>query len=297
MTYPTERELSDEEINISRLPTVLHLLEEAGVVDYAYVPGFYRVFALYGVNPPPDPQVQALLQESGPVNLTRRYGKAEAETLQEKLHQYAREGVLGVTPLAPALNIYVKRWNLAPYEAKCRALIESKMKRCGEFEVFLNAQHCREYQLHTYFDRDRSPRFRCGRCDSCQPSSPYPWSGFRQDLSNIWNPEREVLRLMHHFKDRPRGRGTLIRLLMGEDGYKRGETFQPYSTLEKSSPGYGLLKYLNKTKIEQAIGDLEKRCCVEAATSDTYTVLSLTERGHKEAAKSISTLVAGANSR
>ncbi|WP_019009576.1 RecQ family ATP-dependent DNA helicase [Deinococcus aquatilis] len=284
-TYPTERELSDENIDISRLPTVLHLLDEAGVVAYEYVPGPYRVFALYGVQPPKDPQIQELLEESAPVNLTRRYGKAEAQVLQDKLHRYAREGVLGVTPLAPALDVHVKRWDLTPYEAKRKLLIASKLERFGHFEAFLAAQHCREYQLHGYFDPKPHRRFRCERCDICTPEAPKPWSGFAQDLSSIWNPEREVLRLMHYFRDRPRGKGTLIRLLMGEDGSMRGDTFRSYSTLEKSSPGYGLLKHLDKTKIEQALEKLERLQCVQSTTTDTYTVLALTDKGQQEAAK------------
>lgn len=284
-TYPTERELSDENIDVSRLPTVLHLLDEAGVVAYEYVPGPYRVFALYGVQPPQDAQIQALLDEAAPVNLSRRYGKAEAQALQNKLHRHAREGVLGVTPLAPALDIHVKRWDLTPYEAKRKQLIASKLERFGHFETFLAAQHCREFQLHGYFDPKPHVRVRCERCDVCMPDAPQPWSGFAQDLSSIWNPEREVLRLMHYFRDRPRGKGTLIRLLMGEDGSMRGDTFRSYSTLEKSSPGYGLLKHLDKTKIEQALEKLERLQCVRSTTTDTYTVLALTDKGQQEAAK------------
>ncbi|MGY2892836.1 RecQ family ATP-dependent DNA helicase [Deinococcus sp. UYEF24] len=284
--YPTEKELSDDDLDISRLPTVLHLLEEAGVVEYSFVPGLYRVFALYGVQPPQDPQIAALLEITAPVNLTRHFGKGEALALQERLHHFARDGVLGVTALAPALDIYVKRWDLKPYEAKRRQLIDKKTKRFEEFERFLGASACREYQLHGYFDQERRGRFSCGRCEVCAPGASYPWSGHPpKDLSDIWNPERELLRLMTYFRDRPRGRGTLIRLLMGEDGAMRNGTFQSYGVLEKTAPGYGLLKHLDKTRIEQAIAGLEGRRCVQATVTDTYTVLALTDKGLQEAAK------------
>ncbi len=78
--YPTERELSDADLDITRLPTVLHLLEEAGVTESSFVPGLYRVFALYGVQPPQDPQIIELLNEAGPVNLTSPTAHREAET-------------------------------------------------------------------------------------------------------------------------------------------------------------------------------------------------------------------------
>ena len=284
--YPTEKELSDADLDISRLPTVLHLLEEAGVVEYSYVPGLYRVFALYGVEPPKDPQITALLETAAPVNLTRRFGKDEALALQERLHHFAREGVLGVSALAPALDIYVKKWDLKPYEAKRHSLIQKKLERFAEFERFLEAQHCREFQLHRYFDQERKTPFRCGRCNVCAPGASHPWSGHpSKDLSDIWNPERELLRMMTYFRDRPRGRGTLIRLLMGEDGSMRNGAFQSYSVTEKLAPGYGLLKRLDKTKIEKAIEQLEGRRCVEATAKETYTVLALTDKGLQEAAK------------
>ncbi|MFD1732168.1 RecQ family ATP-dependent DNA helicase [Deinococcus malanensis] len=228
-TYPTERELADEDVDISRLSTVLHLLQEAGVVEADFVPGPYRVFPLYGVDPPKDPQVQALLEANGAVHLTREFGREAADALQEKLHAYAREGRLGVNPLAPALDVRIRRWDLKAYEAKCKKLREQKLGRFGEFERFLTAQGCREYQLHAYFDQHRQPYHRCGRCDVCAPDLSVPWSGQpSQNLSDIWNPERELLRMMHYFQHeasgpgKARGRGTLIQLLRGRGPKARG---------------------------------------------------------------------------
>lgn len=289
-TYPTERELADEDVDVSRLSTVLHLLQETGVVHADFVPGLYRVFPLYGVAVPDDPQVRDLLEGDGAVHLTRRFGPALAEAVQEKLHTYAREGRLGVTPLAPALRIHVLRWDLNAYEARCRELREQKLRRFEEFERFLTAQSCREYQLHAYFDTNRREYSRCGRCDVCAPDLSLPWSGQPpQNLADIWNPERELLRMMHYFHHAPgnkaRGRGTLIRLLRGEEGQQRDHHFKPFSLFERSAPGYGLLRFVDHRKIEEAIDRLTREGKIAPQTEGGYTVMVLTEAGLKEAHK------------
>ncbi|WP_084542979.1 RecQ family ATP-dependent DNA helicase [Deinococcus murrayi] len=291
-TYPTERELADEDVDISRLSTVLHLLQEAGVVEANFVPGPYRVFPLYGVDVPDDPQVRELLSESGAVHLSRRFGVPQAEALQEKLHAYAQEGHLGVNPLAPALDVRIRRWDLKAYAAKCRELREQKLRRFEEFEQFLTAQGCREYQLHAYFDAERRSYQQCGRCDVCAPDLSLPWSGQpSQNLADIWNPEREVLRMMHYFHQasggtgRARGRGTLIQLLRGEEGQQRGATFKPFSMFERSAPGYRLLRFVDDQKIGAAIDRLIQEGKVIPRTEGGYAVLALTEAGLKEAQK------------
>ncbi|CAM3926232.1 RecQ family ATP-dependent DNA helicase [Deinococcus marmoris] len=291
-TYPTERELADEDVDISRLSTVLHLLQEAGVVQADFVPGPYRVFALYGVEPPADPQVAQLLAAEGAVHLTREFGKEGAAALQDRLHAYAQEGRLGVSPLAPALDVRIVRWNLAAYEEKCKALRKQKLARFEDFEHFLTGQTCREYKLHAYFDAERQPYHRCGRCDACEPGLSLPWSGQpSQNLSDIWNPERELLRMMHYFQHqsagagKARGRGTLIRLLQGEDGQMRAGTFKTYSNFEKSAPGYRLLRFVDDKKIEETIDHLTHQGKVAAVTEGGFPVLGLTEAGLKEAQK------------
>lgn len=293
-TYPTERELADEDVDISRLSTVLHLLQEAGVVRADFVPGLYRVFPLFGVKPPDDPQVQELLKESGPVHLTRRYAKEGAAALQEKLHEYARQGKLGVNPLAPGLDVVITRWDLKAYEAKCKHLRDLKMKRFDDFERFLDANRCREFQLHGYFDTvgQPSPYFRCERCDSCAPELSLPWSGQpKQNLADIWNPERELLRMMHYFHHqasgpgKARGRGTLIQLLRGEEGQKRGNEFKMFSVFDRSAPGYRLLKFVDEKRIEQTMDRMIQQGKIAPRTEGGFPVLTLTESGLREAQK------------
>lgn len=291
-TYPTERELADEDVDISRLSTVLHLLQEAGVVQADFVPGPYRVFPLFGVQPPSDPQVQELLTQSGPVHLSRKFGKKEALALQEKLHDYAQQGQLGVTPLAPALDVIVTRWDVKAYEAKCQQLKELKMKRFDKFERFLSGKKCREYQLHGYFDTEKKPYHCCERCDNCAPELSLPWSGQpRQNLTDIWNPERELLRMMNYFHHqasgpgKARGRGTLIQLLKGEEGQKRGNDFKMFSVFDRSAPGYRLLKFLDAKKIEATMDKLIKEGKIAAQQEGGFGVLALTETGLKEAQK------------
>lgn len=290
--YPTERELADEDVDISRLSTVLHLLQETGVVRADFVPGPYRVFPLFGVTPPADPDVQALLAENGPVHLTRRFGRAEAEAVQERLHEYARAGKLGVNPLAPALHVVITRWEIGVYEAKCKHLRALKMERFEEFERFLKGAACREYQLHGYFDIKREPLQRCERCDCCSPDLSLPWSGHTpQDLSDIWNPERELLRMMQYFHHqgsgpgKARGRGTLIQLLKGKAGQKRGNEYKMFSVFERSAPGYRLLKFVDDKKIEQTMDQLIKQGKIAPRTEGGFNVLALTDAGLKEAQK------------
>ena len=290
--YPTERELADEDVDISRLSTVLHLLQEAGVVQADFVPGPYRVFPLFGVQPPADPQVQELLEAGGPVHLTRKFGKKAAVELQEKLHGYAQQGQLGVSPLAPALDVVVTRWDIGAYEAKCKHLAELKMKRFAEFERFLGSTKCREYQLHGYFDTALRPYHRCERCDTCAPDLSLPWTGQpSQNLSDIWNPERELLRMMTYFQHqssgqgRARGRGTLIQLLKGEEGQKRGNDFKMFSVFDRSAPGYRLLKFLDAKKIEEAMDKLIREGKILPQSEGGFPVLALTEAGLKEAQK------------
>lgn len=291
-TYPTERELADEDVDISRLSTVLHLLQEVAVIKADFVPGFYRIFPLFGVEPPDDPQVRELLKENGPVHLTRHYGKENAEPLQERLHDYARQGKLGVNPLAPGLEVTVTRWDLKSYEVKCKSLRDLKMKRFDEFERFLNGSRCREYQLHGYFDTHQETYHRCERCDVCAPELSLPWSGqARQNLSDIWNPERELLRMMHYFHHqssgpgKARGRGTLIQLLKGEEGQKRNNEFKMFSYFERSAPGYRLLKFVDDKKIEQTMDSLIQEGKIALQTEGGFKVLTLTETGHREAQK------------
>lgn len=291
-TYPTERELADEDVDISRLSTVLHLLQEAGVVQADFVPGPYRVFPLFGVEPPLDADVQTLLNASGPVHLTRQFGKQAALALQDKLHTYAQQGQLGVNPLAPALDVSVIRWDIQAYEAKCKALAALKMKRFAEFERFLASTKCREYQLHGYFDTGVRAYHRCERCDLCAPDLSLPWSGQdRQNLSDIWNPRRELLRMMTYFHEQPgtqgksRGRGTLIQLLKGEEGQKRGNEFRMFSVFDRSAPGYRLLKFLDAKKIEAAMDELIKEGKIAPQIDGGFPVLALTETGLKEAQK------------
>nr|WP_255579024.1 RecQ family ATP-dependent DNA helicase [Deinococcus sp. RIT780] len=289
-TYPTERELADADVDITRLSTVLHLLQEAGVIEADFVPGPYRIFPLYGVQPPSDPDVRALLTHDGPVHLTRLLGRAQAEAAQDKLHAYARAGQLGVQPLAPALDVRIVRWNLQAYDAKCRALREQKTKTFKEFERFLTARACREYQLHAHFDLECGPPTRCGRCDTCASDLSLPWSGQpSQNLTDIWNPERELLRMMHYFhqgaSSTARGRGTLIRLLRGEDGQMRGGSFKAYTNFETAAPGYRLLRFVDEDKIGSALDTLIQTGHVRPETESSFTVMTLTDTGLKEAQK------------
>lgn len=280
--YPTERELA-EELDTAQLNTTLHLLQESGALQWSWVPGLYRVFALYGVRPPADPELAELLGNE-PVHLSRRFGVERAVAVQERLHKHARRGELGVIPLAPALHFSAWSQDLGEYERRCRALSKAKLALFGHMETFLDGPVCREAALRAYFGG--SAQGNCGRCDRCAPNASLPWSGVNTDLKNIWNVEREVLRMLTHLQRGPsaqgRGRGTLSRLLQGEEFKAPGKPMTPF---EVAAPGYGLLRYVERDHIDRELGRMVQAGLLHEAKHGEYTTLELSERGKQEAGK------------
>ena len=97
--------------------------------------------------------------------------------------------------------------------------------------------------------------------------------------------------MMTYFHEQPgtqgksRGRGTLIQLLKGEEGQKRGNEFRMFSVFDRSAPGYRLLKFLDAKKIEAAMDELIKEGKIAPQIDGGFPVLALTETGLKEAQK------------
>ncbi|GGJ36379.1 RecQ family ATP-dependent DNA helicase [Deinococcus roseus] len=290
LTYPTERELSEQgEIETQNLPTVLHLLEEAGIIEYQHVPGWHRIFPLYGVPLPRDQELKTLMeaQKEQGVHLSRQFFQ-EATRVQDRLFEYSRQGLLGVTASIPALKITIRKWDLSAYERLRTQRIQSKLERFHDFERYLDSPVCRNQMLSSYFEgRVTEP---CGHCDHCKTVVALPWAlsdRKRQvDLSQLWDPRREILSLMLEWDKQKmqRGQGKVIGLLMGREGSQDSKTgsFKPYSAEELSSPHFARLKFVDEKKVRQALEDLLSERHVEKVTLESgFDVLKLTDRGRE----------------
>ena len=296
--FPTLSELGQcDGVDLNTLPTLLHLLEVSGALRYSYVPGLCRVYPYYGVELPDDPAVRELVERTRtePVHLSRKY-RRDAPYIEDRLMAYQRDGKLGVMLLEPALNIDVRqdRVALTSYEEQVRGLKQAKYARFEELKkVLLDHRTCRGYQLQLHFERRGE---RCGNCDVCDPGRPAPWSGTEVDFGNLWNPRKELLRLLWHLdkQDHTVGRNTLVRILRNEETKAFQAAGTPEATAksfhwkEKSAPNFGKLRFLAGTEIRQALDHLcgQGLAVVEQrsfrAGQDPLPVVVLTDQGRRE---------------
>lgn len=292
--YPTVSELGSlEQVDLGTLPSLLHLLEEAGCLEYEYVPGFYRIYPYYGVPLPEDPAVRELVAESAgaPVHLSRRFGN-RAQEMADKLHGYQQDGQLGVTAVEPALRINVREANIGRtrYRALVDGLKRHKQERYEDLKRYiLSADICRGASLQLYFT-GRSDV--CGNCDICRPAARLPWEGTQVDLTELWNPHRELLRLFRYYAKHnfTPGPGSAIRVLRGADGTANETGFRAFQAVEKAAPNFGKLRFLNQQQIGKAMEDLIRRGQLLEhqrvyANGQALPAISITERGKEEAAK------------
>lgn len=290
LEYPTERELAEVgDIETQNLPTVLHLLSEAGVLDYSYVPGWYRVFPLYGVPLPGDPDLKDLLkrQTDQGIHLSREYGR-EATRIQEKILHLVKEGLIGATASLPALDIVVKKTDLTAYRRLREQLIRNKMQRFEEFVRYLEGKTCRNQMLKNHFERHSGAR--CGHCDHCQQLFPSPWAvedtNHQMDLATIWDPKKEILSIMLEFEKQkayPKGQGRIKNLLMGKPGYMdKNKVFVSYRPEELASSHFERLKFIPEQQIEQAFHDLlAHKHITKKPIEGGFEVLQMTEQGRE----------------
>jgi len=295
--FPTLSELAQlEGVDPLTLPTLLHLLEVSGAVRYSYVPGLCRVYPYYGVALPDHPVVQDLarLSQMEPVHLSRRYA-AQASAIEDQLMEWQRDGKLGVMLLEPALKIEVLRERVSQtgYGDQVKALKAKKEDLYRELKVFLAERRiCRGQQLQLYFDGAGEP---CGNCDVCTPDAPAPWDGVSVDMDDLWNPRKELLRLLAHFEKHQYTAGvwTLIGVLRNQEvkSFKTGEQenkSKTFNSTEKSAPNFGKLRFIDVPKIKAAF---ELLCAQGLAAVETRTfrsgqalpVVVLTEQGRQEA--------------
>lgn len=296
--FPTLSELGQcEGVDLNTLPTLLHLLEVSGAIRYNYVPGLCRVYPYYGVELPNDPMVRELVERTRaePIHLSRKY-RRDAPSIEDRLMAYQRDGKLGVMLLEPALTIDVRqdRVALTNYDDQVRHLKQAKYARFDELKrVLLDRQTCRGYQLQLYFERRGE---RCGNCDVCDPGRPAPWSGTDIDFENLWNPRKELLRLLWHLdkQDHTVGRSTLVRILRNEDAKSFQDAGTPESKTrdfhwkEKSAPNFGKLRFVEGRQIREELDALCQSglAVVEERVFRTgqypLPVVVLTERGRAE---------------
>ncbi|WP_407542470.1 RecQ family ATP-dependent DNA helicase (plasmid) [Deinococcus radiomollis] len=295
--FPTLSELAQHDgVDAMTLPTLLHLLEVSGAVRYSYVPGLCRVYPYYGVALPDNPVLQDLarLSQTEPVHLSRRYG-SQASEIEDQLMGWQREGKLGVMLLEPALKVEVLRERVSQtgYVDQVKLLKEKKYALYDELKRYLTERRtCRGHQLQLYFEGQGGP---CGNCDVCNPACPAPWDGVSVDMDDLWNPRKELLRLLAHFEklQYTAGKGTLIGVLRNEEfkSFKAGEQenkSKTFNSTEKSAPNFGKLRFVDAQKIRKALDDLcaQGYAAVEARTFRTggqaLPVVVLTDRGRQE---------------
>ncbi|MCP2014787.1 ATP-dependent DNA helicase RecQ [Deinococcus sp. HSC-46F16] len=297
--FPTLSELAAQEgVDLNTLPTLLHLLEVSGAIRYSYVPGLCRVYPYYGVPLPEDAVVRELVERTRtePAHLSRLY-RTRAADIEDRLIGLQREGVLGVMLLEPALKIDVRqdRIGLTAYEAQVAELKRAKHARFQELKkMLLDGRTCRGYQLQLHFEHRGE---QCGNCDVCAPQRPAPWEGVTVDFEGLWNPRKELLRLLAHLEKLEHfvGKSTLVRILRNEDskGFHGGDPGtaaapKPFHWKEKSAPNFGKLRFLRGQLIRDALERLCEAGFVQVeqrsfrAASPPLPILVLTDKGRRE---------------
>ncbi len=228
------------------------------------------------------------------MHLSRRHGP-QAGDIEDQLIEWQREGKLGVMLLEPALKVEVLRDRVSQtgYVDQVEALKKKKYARYEEFKLFLRERRtCRGHQLQLYFDGHGES---CGNCDVCNPNCPAPWDGVSVDMDDLWNPRKELLRLLAHFEKQQytAGKGTLIGVLRNEEfkSFKSGEKeskSKTFNSTEKSAPNFGKLRFVDAQAIRTALDLLcaQGYAAVEARTfrsgGQALPVVVLTERGRQE---------------
>jgi len=261
------------------------------------VPGLCRVYPYYGVSLPEDVVVQDLvrLSQNGPVHLSRHLaGHKHASEIEDRLLQYQRDGQLGVMSLEPALHAEVlnERLHQTDYADQVARLKRQKYARYEQFKLYLASRHtCRSHQLQLYFDGQGEP---CGSCDVCAPRKPAPWDGVSVNLDDLWNPRKELLRLLSYFEKYRHtvGKDKLARVLRNDPFLGRqdnGTQGKPFHWVEQDAPNLGKLRFLEAKTIQDELGVLcrQGHAAVEErifrAGSQAMPVVVLTEQGRQEA--------------
>lgn len=266
--FPTLSELGQcDGVDLNTLPTLLHLLEVSGALRYSYVPGLCRVYPYYGVALPDDPVVHDLVERTRkePAHLSRLY-RDRAAGIEDRLIELQREGKIGVMLLEPALRIDLRqdRIHLTGYAERVLGLKRAKHERFREFTRYLlDRRTCRGEHLQLHFEHRGE---KCGNCDVCAPGKPAPWEGVDVNFESLWNPRKELLRLLTHLEKQEHfvGRSTLVRILRNEQGkgFHTGEEGaapapKPFHWKEQSAPNFGKLRFIKAQAIRS---DLEALC-------------------------------------
>lgn len=287
-------------VDVNVLPTLLHLLEVSGALRYTYVPGLCRVYPYYGVDLPDDPIVHDLVERTrrDPAHLSRLYpGKAEA--IEDRLIEWQRAGRLGVMLLEPALRIDLRedRIGRTTYEELVQALKRSKHDRFRELKrVLMDHDTCRSLQLQLHFEHRGEP---CGNCDVCAPHRPAPWDGVDVNFQSLWNPRKELLRLLSYLEKQDHfvGRTTLVRILRNEEVKSFGTaadattppTAKAFHRKEQSAPNFGKLRFIPAPDIRNGLESLcsDGLAQIEHRSFRTggqaLPVVVLTDRGREQA--------------
>lgn len=172
------------------------------------------------------------------------------------------------------------------------------METLGELSRFLlDRQTCRGLHLQLHFEGKGE---RCGQCDVCDPERIAPWDGVDVHFGNLWNPRKELLRLLTHLEKQDHfvGRSTLVRILRNEevkgfqarpDGTGPATTAKPFHWKEKSAPNFGKLRFIAAPDIRTGLDTLcsDGLAQVEQRAFRTggqpLPVVVLTDRGRREA--------------
>lgn len=288
LAFPSARQLADEaNVDPGQVSTLLHLLEEAGNLEYSYRPGLARVFR-YPWSPTRfEPWVEQLLRESDLVNLATIFG----EDLDEKVDQLFRmsnERELGVMFVEPVLSMKVISKDLTAYNRNVLELRGVKERKLEDMTRLLKGRSCRRISIGAYFNERHVP---CGNCDRCA-TRPLPWSSSNGasdvDLANAWDVKKEILTLVAHLerRNRPHGRARIMKVLLGDQfSHREGEKKVMLSDFLIGQPSFGRLAFVPKKTIDKSIDDLQAEQLLQLTKKDQYDLITLTERGKGKVSK------------
>lgn len=288
LRFPTASQLAEEaDVDPGQVSTLLHLLEEAGNLKYAYRPGLVRLHAFSWTPKDLAPWVEELLQENDLINLAERFGIGLDEKVNH-LFTLARSHQLGVMFLEPVLSIEVVERDLARYERVVKRLRTVKERKFADMELLLKGSVCRRVSIGANFGEKLSP---CGDCDNCS-DRPLPWSavgrGEQVDLARAWDVRKEILTLVAQVGKRSRsyGRVRLIKVLKGEQfSHRENGVPQMLPAYLVGQPSFGRLAFVSDEIISAGFDQLLAEELLSVSQENGYQVITLTEKGRRKVSR------------
>lgn len=288
LRYPTARQLAEEaDIDPTSISTLLHLLEEAGNLTYTYLPGLARVHSFPWTPKALEPWVEELMNEDGLVNLAERFGDGLDDRV-DRLFALAKERSLGVTFLEPVLDIQVFGFDLSQYERVVERLQAVKQRKYDDLERLLRGRACRRIAIGANFAEQHTP---CGNCDNCDVR-PLPWDSQpgveKVDLASAWDTKKEILTLVASLerRNRPHGRGRIIKVLRGDEfSHREGDKAHMLSDFLLAQPSFGRLAFVSEDIVAAGFEELLAEQSIQISKVNDYEVVTLTDKGRRKVAR------------